>query len=95
MELALAAGLRTLITEHGTNVIKLAYIGLPVQLVLHIRTNDPSCSLRSERHTAISFIEEGIHFFFDYICGLANTAFEKGRLLEYRCADLLVIKAPA
>ncbi|MNY24479.1 hypothetical protein D3C86_1581970 [compost metagenome] len=95
MELALTARLRALITEHRSNVIEFANIGFSVQLVLHVRTNDSSCTFRSQRHAAVSLIEKGVHFFFHYVCCLTNTAFEKGRHLEYRCANLPVIKAPA
>ena len=63
VKLAIPTGLRTVMSKHGSHVIKLMDLLIPVKFMFQISTDDRSRIFRSERHTPTAPVFKGIHFF--------------------------------
>ena len=79
MKLPVAALLRTLVAEHLAHVIK-PLRRLRDQVVLDDGTHTARCPLGAQRQRfSVEAVDEGIHFFFDDIRHLADSALEQWR----------------
>ena len=74
MEFSVAAGLRTVVAEHGADVKHLMYLLIAIHFMFQVSAHGRSCILRTKRHRAVASILEGIHFLRHHIGGIADAA---------------------
>ena len=90
VELAIAASLRSFVTEHRSHVPKTARC-IVKQVVFDTGAHDGCGVLRTKRKViSVQRVHKGIHFFFYDIGHFADTAFKQASLFNNRSADLLI-----
>ena len=88
-ELAVAAGLRGLVPEHGTQTPEL--VALAAQhAVGDQRAHDAGGGLGPQRQAVPAAVDEGVHLLADHVGMLADRSLEELGVLDHRNADLLV-----
>ena len=73
-ELAIAAGLGTVMTEHGPHVVELMDLRVAVQLMFQESPDDGSRIFRAQGHAAAAAVFKGIHFLGDDVCRFPDAA---------------------
>ena len=81
-ELAVASLLRALVAEHRADAPELRGLRALVHLVLEVGADHRGGELRTERDAAAALVREGVHFLFDDVGRLADSAAEELRMLE-------------
>ena len=90
LQLAVAAGLGTLVAEERARVTQLDRQRAAVQTMLDHRADDPGGALRPKCHRAVSTVGEGVHLLGHHVGGLAHAAGEQRGVLEDRQLDVAV-----
>ena len=93
VELTQATGLRTLITEHGTDVVNLIWFlnFWCKEFVFNIGAHNRCCPFGTQGDVTISFIIEIVHFLGHNISRISHRAANDFIMLKYRCADFRII----
>src|SRR6056300_1201149 len=89
MELAIAAFLGTLMTEHWAGIPKALNLIIK-KAVLFSCTNAAGCPFRAQRQTITVTIFEGVHLLLNDIGYFTNGAFKQFGLLYDRSTDLSI-----
>ena len=94
LQLPVAAGLRTFVSEERPRVAQLHRQSAPVQAVLDDRAHDACGALRSQRHRAVAAVGEGVHLLGHHIGGFTHASREQRGVLEDRQFDVAVAGPP-
>ena len=92
-ELAVAALLRALAAEHGSDVVELLDAGDLVEAVLDIGAHHGGGGLRAERERRAVAVLPGVHFFADDVGIFAHAAGEERGLFEDGRADFVIVES--
>src|SRR5262249_6670898 len=90
VELTVAPGLRSLVTEHGAQRVQPDRLGQDMEAVLDVGAKQGGGRLRPQGDRLSAAVRKGIHLLLDDVGALADPAREQLRSLEQREADLLV-----
>ena len=90
LQLAVAAGLRTLVAEERARVTQFHRQRAAVQAVFDHRAHHAGGALGPQRHRAVAAVGEGVHLLGHHIGGLADAAGEQRGVLEDRQLDVAV-----
>ena len=90
-ELAVAALLRALAAEHGTDVIELLDARALVEAMLDVSAHHGSGVFRAEGERGAVAVLEGVHFLADDVGIFADAAGERARLFEDGRADFVIV----
>ena len=74
VEFTVAAGLGTVIAEHGADVEHLMHLLVSIHLMFQIRADSRRCIFRAQGDRAIASVLEGIHFLRHDVGGIADAA---------------------
>ena len=72
-ELAVAAGLGAVMTEHGPHIVQFMDLRFAVELVLEKGPDDRCRIFRTQGHAAAAAVFKGIHFFGNDVCRFPDT----------------------
>ena len=92
LELAVPAGLRTLVAEERTRIGQLHRKLTAVEVVLDDRAHHAGGAFGTQGHGAAAAVLEGVHLLGDDVGGFADTTGEQGGLLEDRQFDVAVTR---
>ena len=92
-ELAVAALLRALAAEHGSDVVELLDAGNLVEAVLDISAHHGSGGFRAQRERRAVAILPGVHFLADDVGVFAHAAREECGLLKDGRADFVIVES--
>ncbi len=94
LQLAVAAGLRTLVAEERPRVAQLDGQRAAVEAVFDHRAHHACGALGPQRHRAVAPVGEGVHLLGHHVGGLPDAAREQRGVLEDRQLDVAVSGAP-
>ena len=90
VELTQTACLRTVITEHRSDVIELRGSVILAQLMLNVSADSTGGVFRTQGNAAVAAVGKGIHFLFNNVGGITDTALEQLCMLKHRSSDFFV-----
>ena len=94
MKFAQSARLRPLVAERGNDIIHFRGQDAARKSVFDKRPRDARRPLGLEGNRTVPLVAEGVHFFCDDICGIADAAQEYLRMLEHGRADFFQVEQP-